>query len=270
MSDEMGDRLKEIEMTEAGRKSLDSLPVIARLDGNGFSKFTEGLARPYDKRLSDLMIATTIHLVEETAATCGYTQSDEITLSWYAPDYKSQIWFDGRYQKIASVLAAKCSVFFNKHLSEAIPEKADKSPVFDCRVWQVPNLEEGANCFLWREMDATKNAISMAARHYFEHPELQNKNGSEMQEMMFQRHGLNFNDYPSFFKRGSYIRKVNVERKFTTKELEQLPDKHEAKKNPDLIVVRSEYKRVEIPKFTTVANRAGFIFLGEEIKIKDS
>lgn len=266
MNDEMGDRLKEIEMAEAGRKSLKSLPVISRLDGNNFSKFTLDLARPYDKRLSDLMIATTVYLVKETSATCGYTQSDEITLSWYAEDYKCQIWFDGRFQKITSVLAAKCSVFFNKHLAEFIPEKAGCSPVFDCRTFQVPTLAEGANFFLWRELDATKNAISMAARHYFDHAELHKKIGSEMQEMLFSKHGINFNDYPNFFRRGSYVRRENITRKLTPKELDELPEKHEARKNPDLVYTRSEYRRVEVPRLTSVKNRIGFIFFGEEPK----
>ncbi len=268
-NDDMGDRLKAMEMAEAGRSALKGLPVFCRLDGKGFSGFTRGLERPYDKRLSDLMIETCKFIIKETDATITYTQSDEISVCWYAPNYKSQIWFDGRYQKIVSVLAAKVSVFFNKMLPEFIPEKSGSSPVFDCRCWQVPTLEEGANTFLWRELDCTKNAISMAARHYFSHKELHNKTGNEMQEMLFQKHNLNFNDFPSFFKRGSYIRRELVSRKFTTEELDALPKKHEARLNPDLVVERHEYKRIEVPKLTSVTNRVGFIFFGEEPKTEE-
>lgn len=60
----------------------------------------------------------------------------------------------------------------------------------------VPSKIEAVNAFIFRELDATKNAISMAAQSMFSHKELQHKNGKEMQEMMWQQRGVNFNDYP--------------------------------------------------------------------------
>lgn len=63
---EIGNRMKAYEMAEAGRKFMPLLPVIARIDGRSFSKFTKGLERPYDIRLSKLMVATTKFLVQET------------------------------------------------------------------------------------------------------------------------------------------------------------------------------------------------------------
>ena len=121
-NDDFGDRMKTLEQMEAGRKCLPLLPVIARLDGRGFSKFTAGLPRPFDTRLSNLMQETTKHLVEHTAAKCGYTQSDEITLAWYSDSYDCQIFFDGKIQKMVSTLAAIASVKFNKLLPSYLPE----------------------------------------------------------------------------------------------------------------------------------------------------
>lgn len=271
-SDAFGDRMKFYEMAEAGRRVMsDRIPVVARLDGKGFSNFTRGLTRPYDKRLSDLMVDTTTFLVKLTNAVCGYCQSDEITLAWYSEDYDSQIWFDGRIQKMTSVLASKASVYFNRRLPDALPEK-DKlilengefdGPVFDCRLWNVPNLDEGANAFLWRELDATKNAISMAARHYYSHKMLENKSGPEMQEMLFQK-GVNFNDYPAFFKRGTYVQRKKIVGKLSIDDLEKLPPLHNARKNPDLEVERTEYRRLDLPRMTQIKNRVGVIFFGEE------
>ena len=51
-----------------------------------------------------------------------------------------------------------CSVFFNRELPKYLPEKVDKMPRFDCRVYNVPTLDEAVNSFLWREQDATKNS----------------------------------------------------------------------------------------------------------------
>lgn len=81
--DAFGNRMKDYEAQTCGIKMMPRIPVIARLDVKGFSKFTKGLKRPYDERLSNLMIETTKYLVKETNANCGYTQSDEITLVWY-------------------------------------------------------------------------------------------------------------------------------------------------------------------------------------------
>jgi tRNA(His) 5'-end guanylyltransferase len=102
--DNFGDHMKSYEKQTCGIKMLPRIPVIARLDGKGFSKFTKGLKRPYDERLSKLMVETTKYLVKETNANCGYTQSDEITLVWYVESYESSIYFDGRLFKMISDL----------------------------------------------------------------------------------------------------------------------------------------------------------------------
>lgn len=262
MNDALGDRMKDYEMAEAGRKLLPLIPVIARIDGRSFSKFTQGLARPFDERLSRAMIETTIHLVRETNACCGYTQSDEITMAWHHPDRRNKIFFDGRTQKLNSVLAGMAStVFYSLILNSLPPEYAAKHPHFDCRTWNVPTAEEGANVFLWRELDATKNSISMAAQEHYDYKELLHKNGSEKQEMLFQK-GINWNDYPAFFKRGSFIQRCTTKSKFTAKEINDLPPKHAARTNPDLEVERSEYMIIDMPPFGKVVNRADVIFEG--------
>ncbi len=265
--DTLGNRIKFYENQTCGIKMLPLIPVIARLDGKGFSKFTKGLKRPYDERLSNLMIETTKFLVKETNANCGYTQSDEITLMWYSDNHKSKIYFDGRLFKMISDLAAIASVFFNSKLAEYLPEKKDKMPRFDCRVFNVPTVEEAVNAFYWREKDATKNSITMAASEYYSHNFLMGKNGSEKQELLFQK-GVNWNDYPSFFKRGSYIQRKRVMTKFSDEEIERLPDKHQARINSDLEIERWIIDRVEIPPLSTIENKVGVIVYGEDFKIK--
>ena len=75
-----------------------------------------------------------------------------------------------------------------------------------------------------QEIIATKNAISMAAQSMFSHKELIGKHGPEMQEMMWQK-GVNFNDYPAFFKRGTFVRRVRRTRELTAAELRAIPEK---------------------------------------------
>ena len=267
---DLAERMKGYEMAEAGRMLMPGLPILVRLDGKAFHTFTKGLQRPFDKRLSDLMVDTTKFLVEQTNATVGYTQSDEISLAIYTEDTNSEVYFGGRIQKLCSVLASMATAYFNRNLPTAIPEKADKFAYFDSRVWNVPTLVEAANAFVWRELDATKNAVSMAAQHYFSHTALQGKHSGEMQEMLFSQHGINFNDYPSFFKRGSYVRRVTKAVKFSAEEIDRLPAKHAARTNPDLMIERSVVERVELPKMSSVANKVDVLFSGGEPVLKES
>ena len=264
MSDGLGDRMKQYEGAEAGRRLMPLLPALARLDGRAFHSFVRGLDRPFDKRLSDLMIDTATFLVRETNAVIGYTQSDEITLAWVPGEYDAQIFFDGRIQKMTSTLAALCSAHFNRRLPAYLPGAfADRVPVFDCRVWNVPTREEAANTFLWRERDATKNSIAMAARAYYGHADLHNKSGAEMQELLWKK-GVNWSDYPTFFKRGTYLQRRTVSRAFTATERSALPEKHAARGNPALVVERTECVPLDLPPLAQVGNRAGTLFRGEK------
>lgn len=259
--DALGDRMKMYERVEAERMAMPLLPVLARLDGRAFSSFTRGMERPYDVRMHACMLTTTKKLVEETNAVCGYTQSDEITLAWYSPNMKTQIYFDGRIQKMVSTLAAYCSVIFNELLAIELPEYKHKTPTFDCRVWQVPTLVEAANAFQWREFDATKNSISMAAQSVFSHKQLHKKHTGEMQEMLFQK-GIYWNDYPDWFKRGSYVQRRKRIGKISPEELETLPPLHHARKNPDMEFERHEVRRLDLPPLSKISNPVDVLFWG--------
>lgn len=264
MNDALGDRMKLYEGAESERRFMPMLPTLCRVDGRCFHSFTKGMERPFDACFSEIMQDTALALVKETNACMGYTQSDEITLCWHSTDIKSQIWFDGRIAKMVSQSAALATLYFNRFLYERMEGRyQNRLPTFDSRVWQVPNRTEAANVFLWREWDATKNSISMAAQSIFSEKQLHGKNGSEKQEMLFQA-GINWNDYPSFFKRGTYIQRRTVSKTFSVEELDKLPPKHAARSNPDLMVERSEWRSLDMPPFASVTNRERVIFDGSE------
>lgn len=261
--DGFGNRMKSYEYQSTSRKLMNGLPIVIRLDGKNFSKFTSGLERPFDERLSGLMMDTMHYLVKQVNANCGYTQSDEISLLIYEPDTSKETIFGGRVQKIESLLAGMATAFFVKNVSDRIPEKAHLYPIFDCRAFNVPNPTEAVNEILWREQDATKNSITMAARTVYSDNEVKFKNGNEKQEMLFQK-GINWNDYPAFFKRGTYTRRVRVTRPYTKDELEVLPPKHNAHTDPDLVVERWERTIENLPPLSRIKNRVDVLLFGAE------
>ena len=149
------------------------------------------------------------------------TQSDEITLVLI--DYQkltTDAWFDYNVQKICSVAASMATLIFNRRFQEQIVElsyngKLDDDELtssykrslktgamFDARCFNIPK-EEVTNCILWRQQDATRNSISSAGQAYFSHKQLEGLNSNQIQELLFQEKGINWNDYPTKFKRGS-------------------------------------------------------------------
>lgn len=260
--DNLGDRMKAYEAVEAARAFLPTLPIYARIDGRCFSAFTRKMERPFDRRMSEAMIATTAHLIEETHARIGYTQSDEISLVWQAASPEGETFFAGKIQKMVSVLAGMATAGFARAAYEAgLIEAGTLPPHFDARAFVLPSRTEAANVFLWRELDATKNAISMAARAHHSHKSLHGKSGAEMQEMLFAK-GVNFNDYPAFFKRGTFLRRVARARTLTEEERSRIPEAHRPAANDTFL--RSSVEALEMPRFSSVANREAVIFEGAE------
>jgi len=267
--DDLGDRMKMYEMREAGRRCLPLTPILVRLDGKNFSRFTKSLARPFDEGFVRLMWSVTEQLVAETGAKMGYTQSDEISLVLYSDDMRSQVFFDGRIQKLCSVLASAATAFFNgSDRDTLLPSKIGTGPaLFDCRVWTVPNKTEAANAILWRERDAYKNAIQSAARSVYSHKECHDKDTGEMIQMLSAK-GIEFEThYPAYCQRGTFFQRKTVTRKYTTEEIDRLPLKHDARTNPDLEIRRNEVKRCAMPPFDQVINRVEVIFDGAQFLV---
>ena len=111
----------------------NTLPVVCRLDGSLFSKFTKDMEKPYDVNFNKIMSEVTLYAMKLTNANIAYTQSDEISLIWENKE-ESQSYYNGKIYKILSILSSKVSVRFNKLLPKYLPNKVDLEPVFDCRV----------------------------------------------------------------------------------------------------------------------------------------
>lgn len=237
---------------------MKGLPLLARLDGRAFHTFTRGLQRPYEHGMSTAMIETTRYLVQDMVAIVGYTQSDEITLAWFessqsASDYA----FDGRFQKLASVLAGMASARFGQLVLKHLPNKAGETPHFDCRVWQVPTLDDAADVFTWREDDAVKNSITMAASTCYSDADLDGKNSSVKQEMLWQK-GVNWNDFPSFFKRGTYLQRRTHDRQLSDDERARIPEPHRPPINATF--QRTQVVEIDLPPVRKIENLSAVLF----------
>lgn len=248
-------RMKEYESNETGRKLTIFLPIYARIDGRAFSRFTSRMNRPYDERMCQIMIKTTKFLVKETNAAIGYTQSDEINLVFHDESQSNQMFFGGHIFKLTSVLAGLASSAFLMNYVKffGFPEII---PSFDCRVINLPNKTEAANMILWREFDATRNAVVSAARTVATHEEVKYKDIPALQELLFQN-GINFNDYPAYFKRGAFVKNAKVGKYISDEVYDKISDD---KKPKSRIVERNHAIVLDMPPFSKIINREDVIF----------
>ena len=233
IKDPLGDELKQFEKA-AETYPTGLCPIIIRLDGKNFSKYTKkvGCIKPYDKSLSDIMKSVTQELVEYCNADIGYTQSDEITLVLTKKHENAEMFFGGRFQKLCSVLASVATYHFNKLTPH------DVMALFDCRVFEVPDKSYVVKCLEWRALDCRRNSISCLAQCHFSHKQLQGKKTFEMREML-EKSGNKWRDMPETYRNGVYVKRKRVMKPFTTMEISTLPEKHQARTNPDLKIERS-------------------------------
>lgn len=218
--DDLGNRMKtfyeEIPKTRLMRRT----PVIIRIDGKAFHTFTRGFKRPFDEVLIKTMQETAQYLCENIqGCQLAYTQSDEISLLLI--DYQrfeTSAWFDYEIQKMCSISASMATMAFNRIFSETVSdlkvddtkpidtyfEAAYSGAMFDARVFNIPR-EEVTNYFYWRQLDASRNSIQMVGQANFSHRELQYKSCNDIQDMLMTQKSINWNDFPTYQKRGSCV-----------------------------------------------------------------
>lgn len=240
--DDLGCRMKTFYEQIPKTRLMRRCPVVIRCDGRSFHTFTKKFQKPFDEVLIKTMQETMKYLCENIqGCVLGYTQSDEITLILI--DYKkitSSAFFDYEVQKICSITASMATMAFNKFLKEILmnnnmgtafilhgetgrlsdkeknilknimiyEEAYHKGAMFDARCFNIPK-EEVTNLVYWRQLDASRNSIQMVGRANFSHKELQNKSCNDIQDMLMTQKGINWNDLPTYQKRGSCCVKEN-------------------------------------------------------------
>lgn len=181
---------------------LPELYLVARLDGNRFTRLTKEVCdfeAPFDERFRDMMVHTVRALMGYGFRIIyGYTESDEISLLFHPAENT----FGRKVRKYNSVLAGAASAAFSLELGQ--------SAVFDCRMVPLPTVERVRDYFLWRQEDAHRNALNAhcywllrrQGRSKLEATaQLEGQSVACKNELLFQN-GINFDRLPAWQKRG--------------------------------------------------------------------
>ena len=240
--DDLGKRMKDYEMRD--RYFLQKrIPVAIRVDMRAGHTFTRGFKRPFDYIFMKSMQETAKYMCENMEnAKFAYVQSDEITI--ILTDYdtlETNCWFNYRTDKLCSISASMATMAFNKYFEENVTNEVleykmvphcveiqqeikeyhntliaalDKGAMFDARCFNIPK-EEVTNLIYWRQLDASRNSIQMVGQANFSHNELQNKSCNDIQDMLMLQKNINWNDFPTYQKRGSCVVKSDEKETIT-------------------------------------------------------
>jgi tRNA(His) 5'-end guanylyltransferase len=180
----LAERMKKYEAVTTGTTLIERLPIYARIDMRAGHTWCRDLIKPFDPDYCNAMKEATSYIVEKTGAIVGYCQSDEASFVWLD---SSKTPFETRLFKLQSILSSMFTAAFIKAcVNTKLWNKIEngKLPSFDCRVCNMPSLDEAVNMILWREQDSIKNSITLLALEYFSNKEIHKKNSVDKIEML--------------------------------------------------------------------------------------
>lgn len=207
------DNYKELSDT----KLLNRVPLIICINGRGFSKLTSLLEKPYCNKFAEGMLITTLKLCSEIeGAVFGYHFNDEIVIIVRNDQgLDTEPWFDNKVQKISSITSSIATSTFSKYINSNDLNIIGDS-YFTSQVFAVPNIAEAINSIVFKQQQNFHSSIHFSC--FYELLEKYDKNTikemlnglsiDEKVNLLNQESNIDFNKYPSSFRRGAACYKI--------------------------------------------------------------
>ncbi|KAM3137948.1 hypothetical protein pb186bvf_010029 [Paramecium bursaria] len=207
---------------------LPSTYIVVRVDGKGFHKFTKfyNFKKPNDiDGISNMNYAAKVVMDTFPDIILGYGQSDEYSFLLS----KDSTLYNRRSDKISSCVGSTFTsayVFnFEKQLKK--PLVMPYLPVFDSRCVLYPDIQNVKDYFAWRQVDCHINNLYNTCfwglaldgldkegklRQGMPKQEveqiLSKTNAGQKNELLFSQLGINYNNEPEVFKKGSVLFRI--------------------------------------------------------------
>ncbi|ANQ06232.1 tRNA(His) guanylyltransferase [Plasmodium coatneyi] len=204
-----------VKQLEEERRVLPCCYFVVRIDGGNFKAFTKthGYTKPNDVRGLHLMNACAkevMHKFDEIDLAYGH--SDEYSFLFRK---KTKVW-NRRHDKILTNVVSCFSGSFPFLWKEFFPEQELLYvPCFDGRIVLLPTEREAKDYFRWRQVDCHINTQynecfwNLINRGGYSHQEAYNTlmttQKKDKNELLFSRFGINYNELPEIFRRGSIL-----------------------------------------------------------------
>ncbi|KAL1983338.1 hypothetical protein VTN96DRAFT_10479 [Rasamsonia emersonii] len=191
--------------------------IVVRIDGRGFHKLSDkyGFEKPNDRRALDLMNAAAVDVMKELPdLNIAYGVSDEYSFVFHP---SCQL-FERRSSKLVSTIVSTFTAYYIYRWPTYFPStplEPPHLPTFDGRAVLYPTTKTLRDYMSWRQVDChinnlynttfwalvQKGGMSNADAE----KELQGTVSSDKNEILFKRFGINYNNEPEMYKKGSVV-----------------------------------------------------------------
>lgn len=210
-------RFEYVKLFEKENFLLPQTYIVIRVDGKGFHKFSEHyqFEKPNDLAALTVMNKTAYTMLTQFPdILLAYGDSDEY-LFLLRRDCEL---FERREMKLVSTFASYMSVNYVLQWNIEFPEKPispERIPTFDARAVTYPNFETVKDYFSWRQVDCHINNLynttfwSLIQKCGMTTTESENylkgTLSSDKNEILFSKCGINYNNEPEIFKKGTIL-----------------------------------------------------------------
>jgi len=206
---------------EADDKLLPNSWIIVRIDGKGFHKFSDAhkFTKPNEKAALDLMNKCAVNVMTEfNEIILSYGQSDEYSFV-FRPDTGV---YSRRRDKIVTNIVSLFASSYVFHWPQIFPDKTLLyPPSFDGRAVLYPSIKNMRDYLSWRQADChinnLYNTVFWALVQQGEmttnaaQERLKGTLSGDKNEILFSQFGINYNQEPAQFKKGTTIIKKKME-----------------------------------------------------------
>ncbi|KAF5871719.1 putative trna guanylyltransferase protein, partial [Botrytis fragariae] len=192
--------------------------IVVRIDGRGFHKFSDKYAfeKPNDRRALDLMnAAAKAVMMEMSDIVIAYGISDEYSFVFH----KSCVLFERRSSKLVTTIVSTFTAYYVHFWSTYFPDPGMQLtaplPSFDGRAVQYPSVQNLRDYMSWRQVDCHINNLynttfwTLIQKGGFDakgaEKELAGSLAADKNEILFSRFGINYNNEPEIYKKGSVV-----------------------------------------------------------------
>ncbi|KAM0123856.1 hypothetical protein ACHAP3_010811 [Botrytis cinerea] len=192
--------------------------IVVRIDGRGFHKFSDKYAfeKPNDRRALDLMnAAAKAVMMELPDIMIAYGISDEYSFVFH----KSCVLFERRSSKLVTTIVSTFTAYYVHFWSTYFPDPEMQLtaplPSFDGRAVQYPSVQNLRDYMSWRQVDCHINNLynttfwTLIQKGGFDakgaEKELAGSLAADKNEILFSRFGINYNNEPEIYKKGSVV-----------------------------------------------------------------
>lgn len=212
-----GSRYEYVRLFEQHDKLLPGCWIVVRLDGRGFSRFsnTHNFTKPNDLRALHLANAAAKHvlLTFDNHIVFAYGQSDEFSFVLR----RQSTLFGRREDKILSTIVSLFTAAYVAKWSSFMNIPMTIIPSFDGRVVLYPTTRHLRDYLSWRQADVHINNLYNTA--FWTLVQRENKSTKEAEEILrhtlskdkheiLHAHQINYNNEPEIFRKGSLLVKL--------------------------------------------------------------